>query len=52
MFTTEEDGETKLRIQTLMGVSFVAVGDFVIKGTMGELYMCNAETFMENYETI
>ena len=52
MFTTKVKGETKLRIQTLMGVSFVAVGDFVIKGTMGELYMYDAETFMENYETI
>ena len=52
MFTTEVDGEIRLRIQTLAGVSMVPVGDFVIKGTMGELYMYDAETFMENYEAI
>ena len=52
MFTTKVKGETRLRIQTLMVVSFVAVGDFVIKGTMGELYMLDSETFATNYESI
>ena len=52
MFTTEVDGEIRLRIKTLMGVAIVAGGDYIIKGPMGELYMYNAETFVENYETI
>ena len=44
--------ELCLHVQTLAGVSMVPKGNYVIKGSMGELYMLDAETFKRDYETI
>lgn len=52
MFTRVVGGKTQLRITTLAGVSLVPVGDYVVKGSMDELYMCSAGAFADNYETV
>ena len=54
MFTTKAaDGASRLHVHTtLMGISMVPVGDYVIKGSMGELSLLNEESFKRDYETI
>ena len=53
IFTTLVVGQTsQLHIQTLAGVSMVPKGDYVIKGSMGELSLLNEESFKRDYETI
>ena len=52
MFTTEVDGEIRLRIATLEGVMIASIGDYIIKGVKGELYPCKPDIFTETYETI
>ena len=51
--TPAVDGGTTLRVRTIGGSIIVAViGDFIVKGTMGELYILNTESFKRDYETI
>ena len=39
-----------LGIRTLEGVMLISVGDWIIKGVMGEYYPCKPEVFSETYE--
>lgn len=41
-----------LLIETLEGVMFANVGDYIIKGVKGEYYPCKAEIFHETYEEV
>ena len=50
--TPAPNGGTTLRVMTLGGIVVTAIGDYIVKGTMSELSVYNAETFAENYETI
>ena len=53
IFTTKAADQTDhLHIQTLAGVSMVPKGNYVIKGSMGELYTLNKESFRRDYEGI
>lgn len=40
----------ELFIETLEGVHHVNVGDYIILGVQGELYLCNPDTFEQTYE--
>ena len=48
------DGQSRriLMIRTLEGPLNVSVGDFVIKGVMGEFYPCRSDIFEATYETL
>jgi len=41
-----------LRIQTLEGIMFANVGDYIIKGINGEFYPCKPDIFDKTYEPI
>jgi hypothetical protein len=45
----KRDGET-LKINTLEGVMTVSPGDWIIRGTEGELYPCKPSVFERKYE--
>lgn len=47
-----EDGDPVLRIQTLEGIMTAYIGDWVIKGVMGEFYPCKSDIFAETYEEV
>lgn len=40
------------KINTLEGKIKVSVGDYIIKGVNGELYPCEEEVFLKNYESV
>ena len=42
----------ELRIQTLEGSMIASVGDYIIKGVMGEFYPCKPDIFEMTYEKI
>lgn len=44
--------EDKPFIKTLEGNMFVSVGDYVIRGTIGEYYPCKEKVFLQKYERI
>lgn len=39
-----------LSIQTLEGLMFASLGDYIIKGVKGEFYPCKPDIFEETYE--
>jgi hypothetical protein len=51
---TEEsdEGECLIKIETLEGVMTANVGDYIIKGTLGEYYPCKPEAFHNKYEVL
>lgn len=49
------DGGTKnpiLKIQTLEGVMVARVGDWIIRGVVGEYYPCKPDIFEQTYEKV
>jgi hypothetical protein len=42
----------ELRIQTLEGSMTASIGDYIIKGVMGEFYPCKPDIFEMTYEKI
>lgn len=47
-----ENMPNELFIKTLEGTHHVSVGDYVIKGVIGELYPCKSDIFAETYEAV
>lgn len=43
---------TELFIKTLEGIHHVSVGDYIIKGVKGELYLCKPDIFEQTYEEV
>jgi len=43
--------DNMLAIQTLEGLLFAQVGDYIIKGIQGEFYPCKPDIFKETYES-
>jgi len=41
-----------LVIETLEGKMKASIGDYIIKGMLGEFYPCNAEVFEAKYEEV
>lgn len=41
-----------LRIQTLEGVMYARLGDFIIRGVKGEFYPCKPDIFEQTYESV
>jgi len=48
----DDDGNPKLKIQTLEGWHTASIGDFVIKGVKGEFYPCKPDIFEMTYEKV
>lgn len=46
----DEYGYPELKIQTLEGEMTAKLGDWVIKGTIGEFYPCKPDVFEKTYE--
>lgn len=46
------DVKPSLVIPTLEGVMTVSLGDWIIKGVMGEFYPCKPDIFEKTYEEI
>lgn len=46
----KSDGTDKLQVFTLEGTVTVDWGDFIIKGTQGEIYPCKPDIFHEVYD--
>jgi len=44
--------DQELRIKTLEGSMTASVGDYIIKGVMGEFYPCKPDIFEMTYEKI
>lgn len=44
-----EDGYFAILINTLEGITQASIGDFIIKGTMGEFYPCKPDIFAMAY---
>lgn len=42
----------KITIETLEGEMALSVGDYVIKGIMGECYPCKPDIFKKTYEEV
>lgn len=43
---------TRVVILTLKGDIEVSIGDYVIKGVRGELYLCKPDIFAQTYEAV
>lgn len=53
LITKESDeGENKIVIHTLEGIMLANVGDFIIKGMIGEFYPCKPEVFHKKYTLV
>ena len=44
--------EAELKIQTLEGLMTATVGDYIIKGIVGEFYPCREDIFLETYNKV
>lgn len=44
--------EIVVKINTLEGVMTASVGDYIVKGMLGEFYPCNPKVFETKYEPI
>jgi hypothetical protein len=44
--------DQELKIQTLEGSMIASIGDYIIKGVMGEFYPCKPDIFEMTYEKI
>ena len=47
-----EEQPTELYIETLEGRHHVSVGDYIIRGVVGELYPCKPDIFEQTYEVV
>ena len=47
-----DEGEWLIKISTLEGIMTANIGDFIIKGTLGEYYPCKPEAFYNKYEVL
>lgn len=45
-------GQGELYIKTLEGDHYASVGDYIIRGVHGELYLCKSDICRETYEDI
>mgnify|MGYP001577226084 CR=1 FL=1 len=48
----QELGSTELFIPTLEGTMTASVGDWIIRGVMGEIYPCKDDIFRMTYESV
>jgi hypothetical protein len=48
----DENGKPIMIIQTLEGDHKADIGDWIIKGVMGELYSCKPDIFEKSYEPV
>lgn len=44
--------DCSLSIQTLEGVMFASIGDWIIRGIKGEIYPCKPDIFAATYEEL
>ncbi len=51
-YPDRKDGQPILVIQTLEGDMIASLGDYIIKGVLGEFYPCKPEAFEAKYEEI
>lgn len=51
-YDEHNDHPFELFIKTLEGINHVSVGDYIVKGTQGELYPCKPDIFEQVYEEI
>lgn len=42
----------RLRVRTLEGPLFAAIGDWIIRGVKGEFYPCKPDIFAATYEAV
>jgi hypothetical protein len=47
-----DSGRPVLRIQTLEGEMTARIGDWIVKGVLGEFYPCKPEAFERKYEPL
>ena len=47
---TDEEGNPTLRIYTREGAMIATLGDFIIRGVIGEYYPCKPDIFKATYE--
>ena len=53
LVVTYKDKENpKIILQTLEGVVFASVGDYIVKGVDGEFYPCKPDIFERTYEQV
>lgn len=53
LVVTYKDKENpKIILQTLEGVVFASVGDYIVKGVDGEFYPCKPTIFEQTYEEV
>jgi hypothetical protein len=51
-YTYQKDTKAQLRINTLEGTMKASIGDYVIKGIIGEFYACKPDVFEQTYEEV
>lgn len=51
-YDEHNDHPFELFIKTLEGINYVSVGDYIVKGTQGELYPCKPDIFLATYEEV
>lgn len=51
-YTYQKDTKHQLRINTLEGTMKASIGDYVIKGIIGEFYACKPDVFEQTYEEV
>lgn len=51
-FSIRRIAENRLDIETLEGMMFCNIGDFIILGVQGEIYPCKPDIFEATYEAV
>lgn len=51
-FESEGSSHIQMAIKTLEGTMLANLGDWIIRGTKGEIYPCKPEIFAEIYEPV
>jgi hypothetical protein len=51
-YNTIEEGGPYLYVHTDEGIMKARIGDWIIKGTQGEVYPCKPSVFAEKYERL
>ena len=52
VYQSVREGKPVLLIPTLEGEMTASMGDYIIKGSIGELYPCKPEVFHKKYEPL
>lgn len=52
VYPSVREGKPVLMIPTLEGEMTASIGDYIIKGLIGELYPCKPEVFHKKYEPL